>query len=312
MQQGTRQTTNQATEKVENQVTSHKRALTTSDIVFKKVFASPQNSHILTGFINDILELNVTEVSIEDTYNIRAFYDEYKKPNIRYTQVDVLARLSDGRQVTIEMQVCAQKLFAERIVYYMSEVYASNYGKHELEDTAGRYSVGERKYSALRPIYGICIMVDNVFLEDKKPIHRFSYRDEEEPIFLKNYQGEKLSTIVFLELKKSSAEMKKNIRAWFDYFKTGEVGIDAPRYLQEACQVAKFQNLEKEEKDMISARQRAEDAALAREDYVWDSGKAEGKAEIIATMISKGKDVKEIVELIDASQEEVEALLTRK
>ena len=104
------------------------RVLTTNDLVFRKVFASPQNSHILTGFINDILELGATDVSIENTYNINTFYEENKDPEIMYTQVDALARLEDGGQVTIEMQVVPQRLFRERAFCYAVDIYSSNYG----------------------------------------------------------------------------------------------------------------------------------------------------------------------------------------
>jgi conserved hypothetical protein (putative transposase or invertase) len=303
------------------QIFKQEKVLTTNDVVFKKVFASPQNSHILMGFINDILELNVTEVSVENTYNIKTFYDEDKHPHIRYTQVDVLARLGDGRQVTIEMQVCAQKLFKERALFYVTEIYSANYGKHELEDNSGRYTTNERKYSALRPVYSVCIMLENEFTEDDSPIHQFKLYDNENKLYYQNVAKEELLTLVFLEIKKSSSAMKENIKAWFDYFRTGEVAKDMPKYLQDACKVAKYQNLEEVEKDMISARQKAIDGALAREDYVWDQGKAEGKVEgkaegkaealvgIIQKLSDKGKSIKEIASLIDVDETEIKSIV---
>ena len=292
--------------------TKQERVLTTNDLVFKKVFASPQNSHILIGFINDILELGVTEVSVENTYNIRTFYDERKRPYVRYTQVDVLARLSDGRQVTIEMQVCGQKLFKERVLFYVMEIYAANYGKQELENNVGKYAISEKKYSALRPVYSVCVMVENEFSKDGNPIHKFRLHDEKNDIYYENSDEEDLVTMVFLELKKSSNEMKKNIKAWFDYFKTGEVAKEAPLYLQEACRVAKYQNLEKEERDMISARQKAIDGAQAREDYVWDKGVEEGlargKIELLRTLLSRGKTIQEIADFTGMSEEEIKSM----
>jgi hypothetical protein len=35
-----------------------RKVITTENLIFKKIFASPQNSHILMGFINDILGLD--------------------------------------------------------------------------------------------------------------------------------------------------------------------------------------------------------------------------------------------------------------
>ena len=80
------------------------KVLTTRDIVFKKVFASPENTHILKGFINDILGLDVVEVTVENAYNIKTFYNEQGETGLQYTQVDVLARLREGSLVSVEMQ----------------------------------------------------------------------------------------------------------------------------------------------------------------------------------------------------------------
>jgi len=47
------------------QTIDKEKVLTTKDLVFKKVFASPQNNHILIGFINDILDLSVTSEHLQ-------------------------------------------------------------------------------------------------------------------------------------------------------------------------------------------------------------------------------------------------------
>jgi len=288
------------------------RVLATEDLVFKKVFASPQYSHILTGFINDILGLDVAEVSLEDTYDIQSFYDEKGSPNLRYTQVDVLARLKDGSLVGIEMQVYKQLLYRERALFYTVQNYASNYGKHELiaEDVESRRA--DVKYSALRPVYSICIMLENEFLEDDQPIHHFVLYDKINEMAYKKVNHQDLLNIVFLELKKSSSKMQENIKAWFNYFMVGKVSKKAPKYVQEACKVANYQNLNKKEKAMIDAKEKREQDALAREAYVWQSGRQEGRQEgqiIISAMISKGKTIEEIAELTDITKEEIEKFL---
>ena len=244
-----------------------KKVLPTNDILFKKVFSSPQNSHILIGFINDILGLEVVEVTIENTYNIQSFYVEGVHPELKYTQVDVLARLVDGRLITIEMQLHKQALFRERELYYVSENYISNYGKHELETIGKGYTKGELKYSALRPVYSICIMAENEFPEDEEPIHKFRLYDEKNNMPYKSIKFGDLMVLVFLELKKYSEEMAENIKEWFEYFIYGQVSEKAPNYIKEACRVVRYQNLEKEEREMVDAREKAEQDALAREYY---------------------------------------------
>ena len=198
-----------------------KKVLTTNDLVFKKVFASPQNSHILIGFINDILELEVEEATVEDTYNIQSFYDEKGENDLRYTQVDVLARLKDGSLVGVEMQVYKEILYRERALYYTCQNYADNYGKHELLLADEGYRRHEMKYSALRPVYTICILLRKEFAEDDRPIRRFGLCDLETHDSYRKVKGQEILNIVFLELEKSSPSMQKNIKEWFGYFLRG-------------------------------------------------------------------------------------------
>ena len=296
--------------------TEKRKVLTTQDVIFKKVFASPQNNHILIGFINDILELGVTSVTVENTYNIKAFYDVSKEPEMRYTEVDVLAIIADGSQVTIEMQVCNQAWFKERALYYVTAIYGSNYGKYELEDSSKTYMAAGRKYSALRPTYGIFIMVDSLFNEDSEPVHRFGLYDIANNLLYQNSQGQELISMAFLELKKSSSMTKKKIKRWFDYFNNGKVEADAPNYLKEACKVASFHNLSKEEIRMISAREKAQQDAGAREAYVWYRGVAEGEAKgeakvkaIIQAMIARGSTVEEIAALTGIAEDDIKMAL---
>ena len=297
------------------------KVLTTKDLVFKKVFASPQNNHILIGFINDILDLSVTSVIVENAYNIKAFYDTSEEPKMRYTEVDVLARTKDGSQVTIEMQVCNREWFKERALYYVTAIYGSNYGTYELEDSSKTYTASGTKYSTLRPIYGIFIMVDSLFEEDSEPVHHFGLYDIANSLLYRNSRGQELISMVFLELKKSSSMMKKEIKRWFDYFNNGKVEADAPNYLKKACEVASFRKLSKEERDMISAREKAEQDANAREAYAWyrgveegeEKGKALGKKEgetsIIKAMINRGKTVEEIVSLTGIAEDDIKMAL---
>ena len=255
----------------------------------------------------------MTSVTVENTYNIKAFYDVSKEPEMRYTEVDVLARIADGSQVIIEMQVCNQAWFKERALYYMTEVYGSNYGKPELEIIGKAETVGGKKYSALRPAYGIFIMVDSVFGDDNKPIHRFVLHDIENDILYNDSRGKELMVMVFLELKKSPSTMNKKIKRWFDYFNSGKVEADAPNYLKDACEVASYRKLKKEEKDVISAREKSEQDTGAREAYVWfegeAKGKAEGKAAVIQAMIARGSTVEEIAALTGIAEDDIKTAL---
>ena len=215
-----------------------------------------------------MLGLDVEEVVIENTYNIKSFYNENKEISLRYTQVDVLARLKLGGLVTIEMQLHKQALFKERALYYVSELYTSNYGAHALKSRELENMKGELKYSALRPVYSICIMAETEFPEDVEPIHEFSLYDVKHKMAYKGVQNQELVKMVFLELSKYTEDMDKHLKDWFSYFKQGQVEKNAPLYIKDACKVTSYQNLEEEEREMIDAREKAEQDALAREYYI--------------------------------------------
>jgi len=106
--------------------------------------------------------------------------------------------------------------------------------------------------------------------------------------------------------------MNQNEKEWFSYFKTGQVSENAPDYVLEACEKASYQNLQEEEKDVISARERAEQDALAREDYVWTQGMEQGRmfgVEILNQMSAKGKSIQEIGELTGLNEADIRSLI---
>ena len=103
--------------------------------------------------------------------------------------------------------------------------------------------------------------------------------------------------------KRTKQKVKQeSIKNWFDYFLHGEVSKNAPKYIQEACKVASYQMLQKEEKEMLDMREKREQAALSREAYVWQSGIVEGKTEgrteerteIVRNMLDQGLSITEI------------------
>ena len=191
------------------------------------------------------------------------------------------------------------------------------------------YHKGEWKYSALRPVYSICILLENEF-DDDESIHTFNLYDKKHGVSYTNHKGEELVTMTFLELRKQPSEEEKNITEWFRYFKTGEVSENAPEYMREACKVANYQNLSKEEQEMVSAREKAEQDALSREYYVWTqglekgvkqglergvkqgikngkkTGREEARNELICNMLKQGLSTEEIAQFTGVSQKEIE------
>ena len=93
-----------------------------TDFAFKKVFGSENSTAILLDFLNAVLEYPPERAIIDLT-----IVDPYQLPMIKGmkdTYVDVKAKLADGRQVIIEMQVLNVQGFEQRILYNAAKSYS--------------------------------------------------------------------------------------------------------------------------------------------------------------------------------------------
>jgi len=93
----------------------------TLDLVFKKLFAHPQNRAALISLLTAVLRPSqpITDVYVED-------------PEVRPEQVgdkniylDILVRLRDGSRFNVEMQAEKRPAFRERSLFYWAKVYGS-------------------------------------------------------------------------------------------------------------------------------------------------------------------------------------------
>jgi len=115
-----------------------------NDRFFRSIFGSKESEVFLTPFINAVQtsanEKPVVSVTIQNPFQPSKFWKE-KEPIL-----DVLAQDETGRLFDIEMQVCNQRNFRERVLYYMASIFSR------------QVKVGE-DYEKLRPVVGI-ILVD--------------------------------------------------------------------------------------------------------------------------------------------------------
>ncbi|BDR55566.1 Rpn family recombination-promoting nuclease/putative transposase [Xylocopilactobacillus apis] len=288
--------------------------LPSNDLLFKKLFASPKNRHILIGFIHDMIGLNVVDVIIENPYNIRTFKVTEDQQEFLETEVDVLARLDDGSLVTIELQVRREAHFIERSLHYLSEKYVSNYARRDLEKL--KDDIKEDKYGSLRPVYGINIVYFDLFKEDNKAYHRFTMYDVKNKIELKNEDGLPLLSVVYFDLTKPRDTLEGEMPYWYDYLKSNKKVKEAPEYLQDAYKVTSYENLEMEEREMLDAVERARSKLDAQMLYAEEEGRKRGeeqgvkqtKIDTAKKMLKMGMKVEEIHAVTDLSVEEIEKL----
>jgi len=148
-----------------------------TDFAFKKVFGSEQSTAILIDFLNAVLEYPPPQAIVDLT-----IVDPYQIPMIKGmkdTYVDVKARLADGRQVIIEMQVLNVKGFEQRILFNAAKSYSL------------QLQVGQ-DFTLLNPVIALTLtdfqMFDTADLTSRFKLiekqHLLEYSDDIELIFI--------------------------------------------------------------------------------------------------------------------------------
>jgi predicted transposase/invertase (TIGR01784 family) len=132
------------------------------DFAFKKVFGTPENTPILQGLMNAILQLDspIVELEILNPFSYQEFADD------KQIVLDVRARDAEGRWLNVEMQVSVVPGLRKRLTYYASAMYVD-----QLQ--AGQH------YTQLRPAISICLLREPLLTDTPVPHHRFRLVDPE-------------------------------------------------------------------------------------------------------------------------------------
>ena len=93
----------------------------TNDLVFQRIFGKVGNEEITKHFLEKILRLKIEELSLD--LNKRLIGEAIDD---KIGRLDVRAKLSDGTNLLIEMQVAKYKSIAERVLYYWAKIYAGD------------------------------------------------------------------------------------------------------------------------------------------------------------------------------------------
>ena len=133
----------------------HSHVSPTLDIMAKKIFSLPE---VTAAFIRDILELDVADAQIVE--GSQPYSMAYEEDDLFSTAVDVRAKLHDGTEVIIEIQIrrrMRQKMAKILCVCISKERKTCSQNIHECEaDLQGlvgdvHYGMGGRKQVSLLP-----------------------------------------------------------------------------------------------------------------------------------------------------------------
>ncbi|MFH0775215.1 MAG: Rpn family recombination-promoting nuclease/putative transposase, partial [bacterium] len=125
-----------------------------TDFAFKKVFGSNESKDILISFLNAVIDFGEDEKIVDLT-----IVDPYQIPLIegmKDSYVDVKAKLSNHKNVLIEMQVLNVEGFEKRVLYNAAKSYSIQLPKGE-------------DFTTLEPIIALTI-TDFVMFKEIDPV----------------------------------------------------------------------------------------------------------------------------------------------
>lgn len=290
-----------------------------TDFAFKKVFGSEESKDLLLSFLNAVLysegARHIADLTIVDPYSVPLL------KGMKDTYVDVKAKLDDGSQVIIEMQVLNHAGLEKRVLYNAAKHYSVQLQQGE-------------QYSLLNPVVALTIVDFSLFdvvPKDVKPSPYLSRFKLLETQTLTEYNGD--IELVFIELPKFTAaqdQLQALQDKWIYFIKNAgslqliPSGLNASPDLQRAFDLVNEANMTPSEleaqhkrKEFImiqrTAVEKATDDGLAKGmEQGITKGLEEGMVlkaqEIARAMLANGLDAEMVTKLSGLTSTQVTAL----
>ena len=287
----------------------HAHVSPTLDIMAKKIFSLPE---VTAAFIRDILELDVADAQIvEGSQPHSMAYDE---DDLFSTAVDVRAKLRDGTEVIIEIQIRKQQYFLNRFHYYLANQLVENVQKLRQQGQT------HKMYEQMEPVYGIAILEKSLLLDEETAINKYwltnSRSGKQLKAYYKNGKHQNLLQVAFLELDKYNKD--ENLtdagRQWLEFFGNLPFTKAPSQAVAHADSLLDSSSWTKEEKTMIDERIRIqENYDMTMEtaiDEAREEGLEQGRKQLVCEMVSRGMTPELISDMTGLSLEEIETLLS--
>ena len=243
-----------------------------TDFAFKRIFGSEQSREVLIDFLDAVLYGSRGLIANLEILN------PWLAPRIRGmkdTYLDVRARLADGREVIIEMQVLNVEGFEKCILYNAAKTYSSQLGSGT-------------DYPELHPVIALTLTDFIMFEQYPGYLSRFVLRERD---YLMDYPVDDLE-LVFIELPKFEKPLEQlsgRLEQWLFFIKHAHDLSAIPENwatvsaLRQAFEQANRINLEPEELDDLERREifiaDQRNAARKAEKMGFNKGLAAGHAE---------------------------------
>lgn len=262
------------------------------DAVFHALFRKG-NESITKALIQDITEREYKIIDMDK--NVIMYDGNVESKN---EVLDLKVELDDGEICNLEIQLANKKNFKERMLDYWARLYS------------GQLEKGD-DYTKLKRTILIAIVNFNIKEFINEEYHtRWQIREErnKELILTNDFE------IHIIEIEKAIKALKENkqdkIAQWMSFF-------DNPNSLEvknmseenedinEALEQLRRLSSNKQLREIIEREERIERDRRAELQFAIEEGENKKQLEIAKRMLEKGKDIEEIIEITELSEEEI-------
>lgn len=281
-----------------------------ADIIAKKIF---NDNEITIDFINTFLGFRPKSVQI-----LNGTIADVKKERTSHfsTTVDILARMDDGTQVIIEIQVAYQNSFIKRLWTYSCQHLVK-----DLPNVREKVIHTHDMYDKISPIYSIALVASKYF-DDDQPIHSFVLTEKDGSQVLKLPFGEheelrKPFEMVIIELKKfRKGQLEKNQRQWIEFFANRKFSQATSDVIEKAEHLLDRNTWTEEEVKMVDQWLRnasnhfgeLESSFLRGRQRGKEEGLEQGRLEVAYQMLREGFTYEMIEKLTGLSSAQIDKL----
>ena len=234
-----------------------------------------------------------------------AVYPQF--PGGKKIVLDLLAHLSTGESINIEMQAMLHVQFMERTLFYWKKIYGQDFESGE-------------NYEFLRPAYSLIFADFRLFADSEDFLHSFSIRSDKPPHFvLTDHFG---MTMVDLSLfsavpeEKGSKPFVDMASAWCYFIKNSssltesdfKVLAKMGKIFELAIRILKELSMNKAARDLEMQREKviADHYAFIKDAKV--KGRQEGRQEVALNLLKEKADLSFISKMTGLCVEEIKKL----
>ncbi len=264
-----------------------------NDVVFQKIFGSPENEDILISFLNALLERTEKE-KIKHVEYVDTKLSDIEAVDDKIGILDVRVITEKGTHINVEIQLINRYNMINRTLFYWSRLYSNQIKKGE-------------NYKNLNKTITINILNFN-YIDSIKYHTTYHLWEDEEKTMLTD-----ILEIHFVELPKfldENRELDNSLNKWLAFLTKPEkevIEMGEPA-IRKAITVLDMLSRDPETVRLAELRMKQILDEKSMVEGAREEGKIEGMKEIAKNALRKGADISFVAEITGLNETEVIAL----